>query len=188
LKNLQTRNRQGWILVILLMIFVLGACSSVKEESTHLQDAAKNRNVTADFKLQGLNQKTIDSSTVNKPMFLSFWATWCHFCREEMPHIDKLAQEYEGRVEFAAINLTHLDSVKDVEAYAQKNKYQIPIYLDQDGKVTQSFQVLSTPTVILLDHQGNLAYKKVGAAGENGAEAYRDILDNLIKAMNEQGG
>ncbi|WP_373231571.1 TlpA family protein disulfide reductase [Cohnella sp.] len=84
--------------------------------------------------------------------------------------------------------LQRRDSVKDVEAYALKNKYQIPIYLDQDGEVTESFRVLSTPTFILLDHQGNLAYKKVGAAGEKGVQAYRDILDNLIEEMSEQGG
>lgn len=188
MKNLQTWNRRGWIIAILLMIFVLGACSNVEEKSSPPQSppqaSSENRTETADFKLQGLNDKTIDSSIVNKPMFLSFWATWCHFCKEEMPYIDKLAQEYEGRVEFAAINLTHLDSVKDVEAYVQKNKYQIPIYLDQDGQVTNSFRVLSTPTFILLDHQGNLAYKKIGAAGENGTQAYRDILDNLIEEMN----
>jgi cytochrome c biogenesis protein CcmG/thiol:disulfide interchange protein DsbE len=188
LRNLHMRYRKAWILGMLLVILTVSGCSSVIEEQTNVQVAPENRAATAKFKLQGLNQKTIDSSSVHKPMFLSFWATWCSFCQEEMPYFDKLAQEYEGRVEFAAINLTHQDSVKSVEAYVKDHKYQIPVYLDHDGNVTDSFQVLSIPTVILLDHQGNLAYKKVGAAGENGIEVYRDILNKLIEEINAQGG
>ncbi len=88
MKNLQTWNRRGWIIAILLMIFVLGACSNVEEKSSPPQSlpqaSSENRPETADFKLQGLNDTTIDSSIVNKPMFLSFWATWCHFCKEEI--------------------------------------------------------------------------------------------------------
>jgi thiol-disulfide isomerase/thioredoxin len=188
LRNLQTWNRRGWMLGIFLMILVLGACSNVNEESTNLQSVSINRSAVVDFKLQGLNEDTIDSSTVSKPMFLNFWATWCSYCKQEMPYIDQLAQEYEGSVEFAAINLTHLDSVQSVESYVNEHQYQIPVYLDQKGEVTESFQVLSTPTVILLDHKGNIAFKQVGTVGESGAEAYRDLLNELIEEMNAEGG
>jgi cytochrome c biogenesis protein CcmG/thiol:disulfide interchange protein DsbE len=188
LKNLHMRYRRAWVLGILLVILAVSGCSGVTEEQTNTQAASQNRDAAPGFRLQGLNQKTIDSSSVHKPMFVAFWATWCSFCQKEMPYFDKLAQEYKGRVEFAAINLTHQDSVKRVEAYMKDHKYQIPVYLDHDGKVTDSFQVLSIPTVILLDHQGRLAYKKVGSDGENGMKVYRDILNKLIEEINAQGG
>ncbi len=118
---------------------------------------------------------------------LSFWATWCSYCREEMPVLESLYREYEGKDEFAAVNLTHLDSVKSVEDYAKEHELSLPIYFDNDGEVTGLFRVISTPTVVLLDSQGNEVYRKVGAGGKDNAKDFRQRLDTMLSDKPPQG-
>jgi thiol-disulfide isomerase/thioredoxin len=41
---------------------------------------------------------------VNKPVFLFFYADWCHFCQEQEPIIDELEQEYADNITFLRVN------------------------------------------------------------------------------------
>jgi len=38
------------------------------------------------------------------PVFVDFWAEWCAPCRAMGPYVDKLAQEYQGRLKVLKIN------------------------------------------------------------------------------------
>lgn len=183
MKSMRKLKKPGLTILLVSLVFTVTACANPQKES-----GSVGGSVPASFRLEGLNNRTLDSSTVKKPMLLSFWATWCHFCREEMPVFESLYREYEGRVEFAAINLTHLDSVKSVEEYVQEQDLSLPVYLDKDGEVTGQFQVVSTPTVVLLDQDGKVVYRKVGAGGKDSEKALKQQLDKILSEQPPKGG
>lgn len=73
------------------------------------------------------------SETVEKnstPILVDFWAEWCMPCRALAPVIDELANEFQGKVRFAKVNVDHCQTVP-----GQFGIRGIPtLILFQDGK------------------------------------------------------
>ena len=66
-----------------------------------------------------VDDKTFDQTVVkaNMPTLVDFWAPWCAPCLAVGPLLDELAQEYEGKLSIARLNVD--------EAPASANKYGI---------------------------------------------------------------
>ncbi len=79
---------------------------------------------------------------------VDFWAEWCGPCKMAGPVIDQLAEEYQGKVVIAKVNV------------------------DQEPDVAGRFGVMSIPTVILFK-DGKEVSRQVGFAGKQG---YLDLL------------
>jgi len=80
--------------VVLLIILTLGLLvTSCAEPSV-----ARVGEPAPDFKLQNLDGQYISLSDLRgKPVLLNFWATWCKFCRDEMPYLQQVYEEWSGK-------------------------------------------------------------------------------------------
>ena len=67
---------------------------------------------------ENFDEKVIKSSM---PVLIDFWAEWCGPCKQLMPTIDKIAQDYKGKVTVAKVNV---DNERDIAA--QYNVRGIP--------------------------------------------------------------
>ena len=109
------------------------------------------------------NRVYVDSLLADGPVVLNFWATWCRPCRVEMPKLEKIQKELEGRkVHFAAISLDTRRHKSMVEAYIEQNQVSLPVYRDPEGSLAKKFKVLAIPTTILLNQDAEIAYKTRG--------------------------
>jgi cytochrome c-type biogenesis protein len=103
-------------------------------------------------------------------VMLNFWATYCIPCREEIPALNALQHELETqglRIVGASLD----DSISDVNAYQHdvvKFDYQVLIG-GSDAKVKFAQSVL--PTTYLIDRQGRIRQKIIGARDKAGWEA-----------------
>lgn len=124
-------------------------------------DSSQNapQNIAAvDFTMLDQNGQTVKlSDYYGKPIVLNFWATWCGYCVEEMPHFDKLSQEMGDEVQFLMVNLTtDGETVDKASAFIAKHGYQFPVFYDTNGEAARGYGIMSLPTTYFIDAQGNV--------------------------------
>lgn len=83
----------------------------------------------------------------NGPAILLFWASWCPYCKALMPHLQTMADEYEGELTIYAINFRDDD---DPQAFMQQNGYTFTLLLS-GGAVAEQYEIWGTPGVLVFD-------------------------------------
>ena len=101
--------------------------------------------------------------TRGKVVVLDFWATWCPPCREELPYIEKLRQEFAGQVQFYGINDEESGTVKD---FLRKHAYELPVLMDGKRQVHRQYGVSAIPTMLIIDRQGVIREHFIGSRTE----------------------
>jgi len=110
-----------------------------------------------------------------KVILINNWATWCPPCVAELPSLQKLYDNYNGKVQFLFI--AH-DKAEKVEDFLQKKDYHIPVYYTT-GPLPQLLQTPSIPTTFIIDKKGEIVVKKTGAADWNSNQVHK-ILDKYV--------
>lgn len=101
--------------------------------------------------LDGTRQLDIESFR-GRPLLMTFWASWCGPCRQELPELQELAVELadEG-LALAAINIDQ--SAVMGARFLQKYNIDIPTYRMDKATLT-ALGLGAIPTNILLDREG----------------------------------
>jgi cytochrome c-type biogenesis protein len=103
-------------------------------------------------------------------VLLNFWATYCIPCREEIPALNALQHELQPQgLKIVGASLD--DSADGVNAYQQEvAKFEYEVLLGgSDAKV--KFQQSVLPTTYLIDRQGRIRQKIIGARDKAAWEA-----------------
>jgi thiol-disulfide isomerase/thioredoxin len=133
---------------------------------------------TYNWELNGVTTKSINFNKFEgKVIFVNFWATWCPPCRAEMPMIQKLYNDYKGKVTFVFVTNENLATVK---TFFDKNEYNLPVYNSFSEPPQKFTETNSIPASYLIDKKGSILISKVGAADWN-SKKVRNLLDKLLK-------
>ena len=114
-----------------------------------------------------------------KPVYLKFWASWCKPCMQQMPHLQHTYETYADNVEIISVNIFINESQAEIDNVVAKFGLTVPIALDKDGSLAQTFKFIGTPYHILLDKNGNAVHKGHDASPE---------LDRKIALLAGQNG
>ncbi len=90
-------------------------------------------------------------------VILEFWATWCPGCRAAIPHLNNLAQAFQGRpVRFISITDEHTALVKRFLTEYPMSGW---IGIDQQDKTFKNFHVYGRPQTFIVDPHGILRWQ-----------------------------
>tara|TARA_R110002051_G_scaffold139976_1_gene212771 strand:- start:11123 stop:11683 length:561 start_codon:yes stop_codon:yes gene_type:complete len=132
---------------------------------------------TYNWKLIDLENQNFDFQKQEKKVVLvNFWATWCPSCVAEMPSMQKLYNDYKGKVVFMFVTS---DDREKVTAFMRKQGYDFPVFyrLSQAPKMLRSKVV---PTTYIINKNGRIVVAETGAADWNSNQT-RDLLDSLLQ-------
>ncbi|MBA3257742.1 MAG: TlpA family protein disulfide reductase [Pyrinomonadaceae bacterium] len=111
-----------------------------------------------DFQLASIGGAPISLADLRgQPAVLVFWTAWCPVCKEEAPHFNKLAAQYETLgVRVLGINIQ--DSLARTESGIKDFGIRYAVVRDADAGVARLYKVTGTPTILFLDRQGIVRY------------------------------
>lgn len=118
--------------------------------------------------------ETLDGRTLTleqlrgKPVLVTFWATTCPSCIEEIPHLTALYRELNPKgLEIIGVAMAY-DPPEQVRALAKQRQIPYPIVLDRQERIAQAFdQVRLTPTTVLISPEGRIVQYQLGLLDMN---------------------
>jgi len=130
------------------------------------------------FQLPGLDGEIYSLSDFRgEPVVISFSATWCPPCRQGLPLLQKIYDEYKDKARLNVLVIDSEEPQSKVEAFAQELGLTFPVLLDEEGKVAREYGILYLPTLCFVDPLGNLAGQIIGAQTES---VLRSKLDQVL--------
>ncbi|HLA29229.1 MAG TPA: TlpA disulfide reductase family protein [Syntrophales bacterium] len=113
-----------------------------------------------DFVLKDLQGRKFRlSENIGKPVLLIFGATWCPFCRDEIPRLKDIYANY-GKRGLVMLNIDIQESKEKVSRFASSYKLPYRVLLDEEADVAESYGVRGVPTMVLIDKKGMIVCRQ----------------------------
>lgn len=97
------------------------------------------------------------SDYFGKPIVLNFWATWCTYCKMEMPDFDKACRENPD-IQFLMVNVTdgYQETVDSAKNYIAREGYEFPVFFDTTLEAASVYGASGLPMTVFIDQNGDL--------------------------------
>jgi thiol-disulfide isomerase/thioredoxin len=112
-----------------------------------------------------------------KYTIIDFWGSWCGPCIEALPLLISAHNKYINNVNFVSVALDYQENIPKLKRLITENKLTWPqVWVDRhkiEGSLVFDYKVDSYPTTILLNKEGIIIYRGIGAEG----------LENVLKII-----
>jgi peroxiredoxin len=107
-----------------------------------------------------------------QPVLIIFSATWCTFCKAEIPHFKSLYSTY-AKQGLEVVNIDIQESKEKVAKFASQNQLPYRVLLDEDGTVSGVYEIRGVPTMILVDKNGMVVCRQ--------CRTVENVLETIMK-------
>jgi peroxiredoxin len=173
------------LLFLIATLFILSTLPANSEEGNLYSkigiQSIGDKKKAPHFYLEGLNGEKVQLKALKgKIIFLNFWATWCGPCKEEMPSMEALWQQFRGK-DFVLLSISvDYEGVKPVKEYIEKQRYTFRVVIDPQCEVLDLYEVKAIPTTLIIDKKGQIIAMAIGPKDWKGPEAI-SLVDLLLK-------
>ncbi len=132
--------------------------SDAPESDTPESEGQVSEYLAPDFTVYDADGNAVNlSDYFGKPIVLNFWATWCYYCKVEMPDFDEIAKKYPD-VKFLMVNATGTngETVETAKKYIAENGFEFDVLYDTEQDALYTYGVSSFPTTFFIASNGDL--------------------------------
>lgn len=137
------------------------------------------QNTMPNMFLKDLDGKKIDVSTYNssdKPIIISFWATWCGPCIKELSAISKVYERWqkETGVELIAVSIDDARTKARVKSQVKGKNWSYTVLLDENQDLKRAMNVVNVPYTVIL-YKGKVVYSHSSYTPGVENELYKEV-------------
>ncbi len=115
------------------------------------------------FLVNALNGEIISTAEWHgKVVLVNFWATWCPPCREEIPALIHLQDQYKDRLQIIGISMDDEEDAAKVAKFAKQAGINYPIVMASHEMIAEYGGVPALPTSFVVNRDGGVVQKHVG--------------------------
>ena len=173
---------QQWKIVLGVIVVLVGGIFGLLMFGPEVEGATPG-NRAPEYNV--LNLTTGDSIAVPEAYadhvtLVNIWATWCLPCREEMPSMQELYASYKDQgFRIAAVSIDDGDP-EVVRRFVREYGLTFDILHDRRTAIQQAYQTTGVPESFLLDREGTIVKRVIGAVDWNSAEN-RALIERLLE-------
>lgn len=163
---------QRWAVIITSLMFSLLTVASL--------EASEQKQAAPDFTLKSKGGDNVRlQEERGNVVLINFWASWCGPCREELPHFEKLQQEYED-LGFTVLAVNVDEDPNKANILLDDIPVSFPVLFDDNDSVSKMYDVRAMPTTVIVDRDGNQRLTHYGY--KSGDEAkYQKAIKALLR-------
>ena len=114
------------------------------------------------FDLKALDGGTLRSADlIGKVVLLNFWATWCGPCKEEMPSLGRLQEQFDS-ARVRVVTVTADMYPQGIRQFLDQLGVRLPVGFDQDQELSRKLSVRGLPTTVVIGQDGHIVGRAVG--------------------------
>lgn len=149
MKYLKLINIRKTVAKVVASLAIIGLFAGSAMALTNATELAK------DFTLKSKDNGNMRlSEQRGNIVMVNFWASWCGPCREELPEMEALYQEYADLgFEILAVNVD--DHPDKANVLLDDIEVSFPVLFDTAGEVSELYDVSAMPTTVIIDRDGN---------------------------------
>lgn len=120
-----------------------------------------------DVTIKSLNGENISSkefSNNGKPIIISFWATWCKPCLNELSAFNDEFEDWhdETEVKIIAVSIDDSRASSRVKSLVSGKDWSFEVYLDQNQDLKRALNIVNVPYTIILNGDGEIVWEHTG--------------------------
>jgi len=166
---------------ILLMVVALACAAPVSRAQTNDSQPRVGERPPAVLGVDQHGQPVNLDALRGKVVVVTFWASWCGYCRQELPLLAHV-QQVVGRDHLVVIAINYKESRRDFLSVIRANKRIDLTYVqDTPGTVSKLYGVDSLPHMFIIDTDGKLAHRHLGY-DEGTADSFVQEMLELLPA------
>lgn len=119
----------------------------------------------------------VNLSSLDGPLVINLWATWCGPCRDELPYYQQLHEEAGDTVQVLGIDFQDTQPEAALELIRETG-VTFPQLTDPAGYVREPFGVRGLPGVVLVDKRGSITSIEFVAIGSY--DQLRDLVEKHL--------
>lgn len=161
-------------LLVLALILAASSFASAQDEGWKAPEFKMKTVDGDDVRLSDLTDKG--------PVLLDFWATWCQPCKQALPHLNRIYNDYKDQgFTMLAVSIDNTRSVSRVRPYIRGQGFEFPVGLDTDSEVLRKYRGTNVPHTVLIDQEGQV--RKVWIGYHAGEE--KEIEQEIVALLNK---